>query len=318
MAVVTTNTPAPSTAPPHAPHASLPPAPIRSNGTIYARRVQFMAEAPAEGRVRAQFAQPYAAVAIEDEVNWKDYAAVHAAGDPLDQLVVVFVPPAAEGEWKKTGRPWLTPPHRASDPRKIRIEGTNRFVEWQPGRAVVQCPSRDFDALFTALIEFTFYQRELLALEAALADIESSAPADTAYAFQIRRSNRQQWQRLIATNQALAKLRLRYARLDPCFYKPSPALPVEGRRVMARLLDKTDCEDRMEAFNDRLEACEELYVGATDRITDYRWWRSGHWLEIGIIVLLFIEGLLVATDVYLRYLDYTTPEDKAAAAAEAD
>ena len=59
--------------------------------------------------------------------------------------------------------------------------------------------------------------------------------------------------------------------------------------------------DRLEAFNDRLEACEELYEGAVDRITDYRWYEKGLLLEVAIVVLLSIEAALLAFDFYQRY-----------------
>ena len=50
----------------------------------------------------------------------------------------------------------------------------------------------------------------------------------------------------------------------------------------------------------RLEALEDLYEGANDRVADYRWYRSGAWLEIGIIILLIIETVMISFDFYMR------------------
>jgi hypothetical protein len=54
----------------------------------------------------------------------------------------------------------------------------------------------------------------------------------------------------------------------------------------------------MEAASNRLEAFEDLYEGATDRIADYRWYRSGEWLEVGIIFLLLVEIALLGFEIY--------------------
>jgi hypothetical protein len=73
---------------------------------------------------------------------------------------------------------------------------------------------------------------------------------------------------------------------------------------MARLLKKADVEARLAALNDRLEAKEDLYEGANDRVADYRWYRNGHLLEIAIVVLLLVEALVMSADMYIRYLEY--------------
>jgi uncharacterized Rmd1/YagE family protein len=56
---------------------------------------------------------------------------------------------------------------------------------------------------------------------------------------------------------------------------------------------RADIEARLEALNDRLETIEDLYEGAIDRITDYRNYRKGSFLEIAIIVLLGLEVALL-------------------------
>jgi hypothetical protein len=85
---------------------------------------------------------------------------------------------------------------------------------------------------------------------------------------------------------------------------------------MARLLSKADVEARLSEINDRLEAMEDLYEGANDRVADYRWYRNGHLLEIGIIILLLVEVVLMSGDMYIRYLDYKEAKAAEAAAEE--
>ena len=53
-------------------------------------------------------------------------------------------------------------------------------------------------------------------------------------------------------------------------------------------------------MSNRLEACEDLYEGAVDRITDHRWYRKGMLVEIAIVILLFLEVLQVAASLMLH------------------
>jgi hypothetical protein len=66
-------------------------------------------------------------------------------------------------------------------------------------------------------------------------------------------------------------------------------------------VEETVVDDRLEGFSNRLEACEDLYEGANDRIADYHWYLEGGWMELTIILLLLIEIVLMGMDVYLRH-----------------
>jgi len=69
---------------------------------------------------------------------------------------------------------------------------------------------------------------------------------------------------------------------------------------MARLMNRMDLEARSESLDQRLDVCTELYEGATDRVADYRWYRSGHRLEMTIVWLLIVEILFLAADFGFR------------------
>ncbi len=96
-------------------------------------------------------------------------------------------------------------------------------------------------------------------------------------------------------------MRLTYARLESQVVAAPSALSRDARQILTRLVDESGISDRLETFSDRLEACEDLYEGANDRIADYRWYIGGHWLEFGIIILLLMEVVLMAADVYFRH-----------------
>ena len=88
------------------------------------------------------------------------------------------------------------------------------------------------------------------------------------------------------------------ARLESEFAKAPRALAGDARQVMTRLIDEAEVDARLEAASNRLEAFEDLYEGANDRIADYRWYLSSEWLEVGIIFLLVIEVAMLGFQIH--------------------
>ena len=149
--------------------------------------------------------------------------------------------------------------------------------------------------------EFAFYEGELRRLESAIASIETSAVADAPIAYSIKAKTRNEWTRFEETMKSLALLRLTFAKLEPRLLTPSRALPIAGRRLFRQLSRRARIEDRLAAMTDRLEVCEDLYEGAVDRITDYRWFRKEMVLETIIVVLLLLEVLQLGGDMAMRW-----------------
>jgi hypothetical protein len=139
------------------------------------------------------------------------------------------------------------------------------------------------------LVDFSFFEGELRRLERDLLPYEASAAKDIAFAYQIRQADRIQWRRIGQTLESVSGLRLAFARLKPSLRSGSRSLPPNARKAIARLIAASDVPSRLEAFDGRLEACQDLYEGAVDRIADFRWYRNGERLEIGIVILLILE-----------------------------
>jgi len=150
------------------------------------------------------------------------------------------------------------------------------------------------------LIDFAFFEGELRRLEHALVPYEASAPADVKLAYRIRLDSRPEWERLDRTMEGLSRLRLSFAGIEPSLSSASRSLDPESRRIATRLAIRTGIPARLESFSNRLEACEDLYEGAVDRITDFRGWRRGEILEIIIIVLLVIEVVVMLASPFIR------------------
>ncbi len=291
-----------------------------ANTKIVARRIRFVEHVPPGATARRSFEQPRPMHAIEEEIDWSKLTRNGKDSQETDaqnSFLVVFVPPGATGEWNKSGKNWL---NNADSPfakqATISLNGRKKQLALRPDRAVVHCSPKEANSILLGLIDFAFYLRETIAIEEAVAVDEAKAPGDATHAYRIGTNNREHWERMGETIERLAKLRLQFARLEPCLANASPTLPLAAQRLVDRLIDKANVEDRLVAVSDRLEACEDLYEGASDRIADYRLYRTGHWLEIFIIVLLLIEVGLMSAEVYLRWLDYITPVDETSAEEE--
>ncbi len=258
------------------------------------RRIRFVEQADRGGAVRRRFRHPRPCVAVEEAATLPDVSR-QVAPEATDQLLVVFLPPEAADE--------STPTPPAAE---FAADGTR--VRWWPGRAVVSGPAERRDAILNALTEFAFYEGELRRLERQLEALEPVAEEDVPRAYRIRWRDRRHWKRFATTIEECSRMRLTFGRLAPRLAKAPPGLPRESRRIVTRLLRAADVPARLEAFGDRLEACEDLYEGATDRVADYRGYAIGYWLEVIIIVLLALEVVIMSAELYIRYIDYfSTP-----------
>jgi hypothetical protein len=250
--------------------------------------VQFVeVVAPTDGSVIAEFAQPRRVFAVQTAV----------AGDGVSQVGIVRLP---EGTLSNRGRAdaWIAPSAAQDGVDAVNILFDGGRIRWRPDRAVIEAAPEAAPDAMSAVVEFAFLEGELRRLEQALQSYESGAAHDVKHAYGIRSEHGDQWGRLVNTMEGLAQLRLAFARLEPQLMKGRRALPARSRRLVTRLLAKSDAATRAEALSDRMEACEDLYEGAVDRITDFRWYRKGYWLEMAIVILLAAEVLLLLYDLY--------------------
>lgn len=218
---------------------------------------------------------------------------------PVDRLFVVCVPDGSSSQSRE----------RARGVWAVTLEHGPEVLEWRPGFAIVQCRQESRNDIVAALVDFAFYEGDLRVLEEGVEAAEQQAQADVALAHRVRYRHRAHWERLTDCAERCSRMRLTFARLEPQLLAASRTLSPTARSWMTRLLQKSDMESRLSSLNDRLEALEELYEGATQRISEYRWFVSGHALEIGIIVLLLIECALMSADLYSHNRDRHIRQD---------
>jgi hypothetical protein len=250
------------------------------------RRIRFVSETDQGDRVLRRFDHPRSAVAIETE------PASEASSDSELQVLCI------RGGKDTADENWFT---RGTDaPAVLTAEREGVRIDWLPGRAIVRAQGSNEKEALAALADFAFYESELRTLEQAVAAYEPQAEHDVALAYRVAETSRGEWKRLGDTMESLGGIRLKLARLWPCCENSSANLPVEGRRLFARLARRAALVIRLEALDTRLEALEDLYEGATDRIADYRWYRGGHRLEMTIILLLLLEAAFMSAELVLH------------------
>ena len=158
--------------------------------------------------------------------------------------------------------------------------------------------------VITALADFGFYEGELHRLESDVEVQEPLAEKDVEFAHRINHRNREHWSRFGETIERFTRDRLIYARLCSQLAFPSISLSPKSRQIVSKLLRECNIEDRLEMYSDRLEALEELYEGANDRVADYRWYRGGHILEWTIVVILIFEAIAMSVELGMHIYEF--------------
>ncbi|MGA6973473.1 MAG: hypothetical protein WBY93_17740 [Candidatus Binatus sp.] len=276
---------------------------VAQGPAIIARRIRFIADAAAGAKVRRVFHQPRPCFAVDEAIEPQKLLpglpGQQPLPEPVDELVVVLLASAASAEARKFSANLLAAADRHETGSTISIAVRGNGIQWRPGFAMVQGPALDgLEGAVDALTNFSFYEGELRSLERVLDTMESDAHTDVARAYRIRFRDRLHWRRIRKTVENLAQMRLAYARLESEFAKAPRALGGDARQVMMRLIDEAEVDTRLEAASNRLEAFEDLYEGANDRIADYRWYLSSEWLEVGIIFLLLVEVAMLGFQIH--------------------
>jgi hypothetical protein len=263
---------------------------------VSVRRIRFAAHSVSTGTVLRTFKHPRLCLAVEEPVELSAVAPPDGK-PPVDVLFVAFVPARAESEWNALTETWFAP---ATDPDTAEIDAAWRGgrIRWRPGFAAVLLRDAMPDEVLPALVEFAFFEGELRRLEAELDAREEPAADDVSRAYTINRRVKAHWPRITGSIEALAQMRLTLARLAPRLTEEPDGS--RSRRLASRLLQRARTPARAEALDTRLEACEDLYEGATDRIADHKGWHTGHVLEIIIIIILLLEVILLCVDLLLR------------------
>lgn len=166
-------------------------------------------------------------------------------------------------------------------------------VTWRGATIEIRRPGGRATPALPAVLAFDHLMRETAAVESAVAALEPLASGDVSFSFRIRWRDRAQWDRQLATLERLARMRLILAQLGAMAEEPPGDLTRPAARLYAALCAQAGLSDRLSRLGARLEALEDLYEGAVDRINDHMGWRQGHLMELVIVAVLIAEVVLL-------------------------
>jgi len=169
-------------------------------------------------------------------------------------------------------------------------------VVWSPARIAIVAASDRLPAVRNAVIETTYYVTELDEIENEIGAHWPQLEADLPLAFEFDEQASRQKKRLLKHFQQVFTMRTRLARMTPFLLCPHTYPPTLASQVGERLRERLRVEQREEFISDQLETFEEVYEMCGQRANDYKHARTGHTLEIIIIVLLAAEVLLAVFD----------------------
>lgn len=269
--------------------------------SVPAKRIRFVAGPQPGAKVLRTFKRPRARFAVEEAVELTDLRADRPGDEAVDSFTFVLLPADAVSEAKRLGESWMALQKPSDTVPTTSFASNNCKIQWRPGRAIIQGPQEGCERVLEALVTFAFLEGELRRLERMLEAQEAVAPSDVPRAHRIRFRDHKEWRRIGETIEQLYDMRLTYGRLEAQFEIAPHTLPRDSRQVMERLVEEAAIDHRMEGFSNRLEGCEDLYEGANDRIADYHWYVEGGWMEAVIILLLLVEIVLMATDIFVKH-----------------
>ena len=268
-------------------------------------RIRFVETTSGDNKVIQAFSRPRRVFAVEEPSTRTAASSSSAAtGKAVGTCVVTCLPKGATAEVRQRARSLTETAAASSTESPIDVGQEQETIAWQPEHTLLQGRSDRLPDMLSGAVAFTFYEGELRAMERALEPLEAQAQSDVTLAHQIRRRDRRHWRRLRATMETLSTMRLSFARLEPLLAGGARDLTGDARDWISRLAEEADIFDRLEAASDRLETLEDLYEGANQRISEYRWYREGHFLEIGIIFILILECALMTGDLYWHFHEH--------------
>lgn len=214
-------------------------------------------------------------------------------GDDGATLSLLWIPTAA-GELPPTVRQWVDadPSAGGRAAQWTAFQGTH--IYWSTGRCAILAPAERWEALRRVIVESSRHERELQAITDSVAECWPALEEDAPLAFEFT-------ERAIARRSDLqgklaraVVLQSRLARISPYLLTPLEHPPTLASQVAERLRERLCMPSRFEALEAQLDVIRDTYEMCGQRASDFFIARTGHQLEMVIIVLLAAQLLLWA------------------------
>jgi hypothetical protein len=274
-------------------------------------RIVFVAQPTAGQDVLLQLPRPIGRFAvIVDEAAAA--AASRTTNDPPHELSVLTLataigaaPGESLSETLSHVRRWVDaveaadpPPSTPAPSLLMTLQGAQ--ILWNRGRVAILAPEERLDALRKAVVEVSYYEAELRAIERTLSDAWPQFEADLPLAFEFEAAAIDERPALSARFQQVVLLRARLARIAPHVHCPHLHPPTLASQAAERLRERTQLLHRHEFLEGQIEVFEDVYDRCGQRASDYMLARSSNTLEWVLIILLAAQILLTAFEMVTR------------------
>ncbi len=169
-------------------------------------------------------------------------------------------------------------------------------VIWNAGRIAIVAGEDRLATVKKSIIEATYYINQLDSIEQELGALWPKLEADLPFAFDQKLDASSHKERLAEAFQHVYLLRMRLSRITPFLLLPHTYPPTLASQIGERLRERARVEDREEFLSDQLETFEEVYEMCGQRVSDHQHAKTGHTLEVIIIIILAAEILLTIFD----------------------
>jgi hypothetical protein len=261
--------------------------------------IVFTANASAGDDVVCAFREPEPRVAVSHAVDFDKLLHQDGAeGPPADRLRACVLPSgqAVSADQQRRVDEWIA----AGGTAVIDLLMRGDRVRWRPGRCVVQGAPDRWREILQAVAAFSFYEGELRKLEVELEAVMPMAERDSDLAGRVDGAAIARWPQVHDLTRQTSLRRIRFARLERHLEKPSSLLSAAGQRAVNELNIQSDVGDRLKYVEHRIEVCAELYATASERLSEYSYFRQSQRVEIAILGALIVEALLMAKEFFVR------------------
>jgi hypothetical protein len=170
------------------------------------------------------------------------------------------------------------------------LQGT--LVVWAPRRVAVLVPPDRLAEVRKAVIEVSYYERELREIETHVGQSWPTMNADIPLAFESQNLPPRQRKLIRQRFEMALRFRARLTRIAAQVHCPHAHPPTLASQVGERFRDRARLAHRYEFLSDQLEVLEEIYEKCSERANEFRLTQSSNTLEWIIIILLVMQIVL--------------------------
>jgi len=212
-------------------------------------------------------------------------------GDDGASMALVCIP-TSEGELPPAVRQWVDADPSAGGRAALWTAFQGTHIYWSIGRCAILAPTERLEGLRKVILEAGRHERELQAIERSVTECWPALESDAPLAFEFNERSVARRTELQGRLTRAVVLRSRLARISPYLLSPLEHPPTLASQVAERMRERLCMASRFEAAGAQLDVIRDTYEMCGQRASDYFLARTGHQLEMVIIVLLAAQLLL--------------------------